>query len=144
MIVSASLHVYINQTAKGELVLGSEIDPYQSYSYRGTLPTLEHIAAHVLELLPQLHGVRVLRQWAGVCDMTPDFAPIMGRAAGVRNYYMDVGWGTWGFKASPICGFTLAETIANGTEPELIRPFCLERFRTSQLLGEKAAAAVSS
>lgn len=144
VIVSASLHVYVNQTAKGELVLGAEIDPYQSYSYRGTLPTLEQICAHVLELLPQLHGIRILRQWAGICDMTPDYAPIMGRAADVRNYYMDVGWGTWGFKASPICGFTMAETIANGQEPELIRPFSLERFTTGQLIGEKAAAAVSS
>jgi sarcosine oxidase, subunit beta len=144
VLVSASLHVYVNQTAKGELVLGAEIDPYQSYSYRGTLPTLEHIARHVLELLPQLHGVRILRQWAGICDMTPDYAPIMGRATGVPNYYMDVGWGTWGFKASPICGFTMAQTIANGCEPELIRPFSLDRFTTGQLLGEKAAAAVSS
>ena len=81
VIVSATLHVYVNQTDKGELVLGAEIDPYQSYSMRSTLPTLEQIAGHTLDLFPQLHGFRMLRQWAGVCDMTPDYAPIIGRGA---------------------------------------------------------------
>src|ERR1019366_4722011 len=80
VIVSATLHVYINQTDKGELVIGAEIDPYQSYSLRGTLPTLEQMATYTLELFPQLHGLRVQRQWAGVCDMTPDYAPLLGPA----------------------------------------------------------------
>lgn len=143
VIVSATLHVYVNQTDKGELVIGAEIDPYQSYSMKGTLPTLEQMATYTLELFPQLHGVRVLRQWAGICDMTPDFAPIMGRAAEVENLYMDVGWGTYGFKASPIAGKCMAELIATGRTPELIEPFAPTRFRTGRLVGEKAAAAVS-
>ena len=112
VIVSATLHVYVNQTDKGELVLGAEIDPYQSYSMRSTLPTLEQIAGHTLDLFPQLHGLRILRQWAGVCDMTPDYAPIIGRAEEVENFYMDVGWGTYGFKAGPIAGKCTAELIA--------------------------------
>jgi sarcosine oxidase subunit beta len=143
VIVSATLHVYVNQTDKGELVIGAEIDPYQSYSMKGTLPTLEQMATYTLELFPQLHGVRVLRQWAGICDMTPDFAPIMGRAAEVENFYMDVGWGTYGFKASPIAGKCMAEMIATGRTPELIEPFAPTRFRSGLLVGEKAAAAVS-
>lgn len=144
VIVSASLHVYVNQTDKGELVLGAEIDPYQSYSVRSTLPTLEQIAGHTLDLFPQLHGVRILRQWAGVCDMTPDYAPIIGRAEEVENFYMDVGWGTYGFKAGPIAGKCTAELIATGKTPALIQPFSPGRFRAGQLVGEKAAAAVSS
>lgn len=144
VIVSATLHVYINQTDKGELVIGAEIDPYQSYNMRGTLPTLEQMATYTLELFPQLHGLRVLRQWAGICDMTPDFAPIMGPAEHVSNFYMDVGWGTYGFKASPISGKTMAETIATGKVPGLIQPFSATRFRTGKLVGEKAAAAVST
>src|SRR5580698_915881 len=123
VIVSASLHVYVNQTDKGELVLGAEIDPYQSYSLRSTLPTLEQIAGHTLDLFPQLHGIRVLRQWAGVCDMTPDYAPIIGRAEEVENFYMDVGWGTYGFKAGPIAGKCTAELIATGKPPALIQAF---------------------
>jgi len=144
VIVSATLHVYVNQTDKGELVLGAEIDPYQSYSMRSTLPTLEQIAGHTLDLFPQLHGLRILRQWAGVCDMTPDYAPIIGRAEEVENFYMDVGWGTYGFKAGPIAGKCTAELIATGKTPELIEAFSPGRFRAGQLVGEKAAAAVSS
>ena len=144
VIVSAALHVYVNQTDKGELVLGAEIDPYQSYSLRSTLPTLEQIAGHTLDLFPQLHGIRVLRQWAGVCDMTPDYAPIIGRAEEVENFYMDVGWGTYGFKAGPIAGKCTAELIATGKTPPLIQAFSPGRFRAGQLVGEKAAAAVSS
>ena len=144
VIVSATLHVYVNQTDKGELVLGAEIDPYQSYSMRSTLPTLEQIAGHTLDLFPQLHGVRILRQWAGVCDMTPDYAPIIGRAEEVENFFMDVGWGTYGFKAGPIAGKCTAELIATGKTPALIEAFSPGRFRAGHLVGEKAAAAVSS
>jgi sarcosine oxidase, subunit beta len=144
VIVSATLHVYVNQTDKGELVLGAEIDPYQSYSMRSTLPTLEQIAGHTLDLFPQLHGLRILRQWAGVCDMTPDYAPIIGRSEEVENFYMDVGWGTYGFKAGPIAGRCTAELMATGKTPALIQAFSPGRFRAGQLVGEKAAAAVSS
>ena len=144
VIVSATLHVYVNQTDKGELVIGAEIDPYQSYSMKGTLPTLEQMATYTLELFPQLHSLRVLRQWAGVCDMTPDFAPIIGVAPQVSNFYMDVGWGTYGFKAAPIAGKCTAELIATGRAPKLVEPFSPARFAAGRLVGEKAAAAVSS
>ncbi len=144
VIVSATLHVYVNQSDKGELVLGAEIDPYQSYNMAGTLPTLEQISTYTLELFPQLHGLRVLRQWAGICDMTPDFAPIIGVAREVNNFYMDVGWGTYGFKAAPIAAKCTAELIATGKIPKLIEPFSPARFRSGELVGEKAAAAVST
>jgi sarcosine oxidase subunit beta len=143
VIVSASLHVYLSQTDKGEMVIGAEIDPYQSYCMKGTLPALEQMATYTLELFPQLHGLRVLRQWAGICDMTPDFAPIMGVATEVSNFYMDVGWGTYGFKASPISGKCMAQLIATSKTPSLMEPFSPARFKTGHLVGEKAAAAVS-
>jgi sarcosine oxidase, subunit beta len=143
VIVSATLHVYISQTDKGELVIGAEIDPYQSYCMKGTLPTLEQMATYTLELFPQLHGIRILRQWAGICDMTPDFAPIIGVSHEVSNFYMDVGWGTYGFKAAPISGKCMAELIATGKPPKLIEPFSPTRFGSGNLVGEKAAAAVS-
>jgi sarcosine oxidase subunit beta len=143
VIVSSNLHVYVNQTDRGELVLGAEIDPYSSYSSASTLPTLEMIAAHTLELFPALTEVRVLRQWAGVCDMTPDYSPIMGEVPEVRGFLVDVGWGTYGFKAGPVSGKTMAELIATGKTPDLIKPFALSRFYEDRLVGEKAAAAVS-
>jgi sarcosine oxidase subunit beta len=144
VIVSASLHVYVNQTDKGELVIGAEIDPYQSYSQKGTLPTLEQMASYTLELFPQLSGLRVLRQWAGICDMTPDYAPIIGVSREVNNYFVDVGWGTYGFKAAPAAAKNLAELIATGKTPTIIEAFSPSRFYGGRLIGEKAAAAVSS
>ncbi len=144
VIVSANLHVYVNQSDRGELVLGSEIDPYTSYSQRSTLPTLEMIAAHTVELFPCLHNVSVMRQWAGVCDMTPDYSPIMGEVAQLKGFILDVGWGTYGFKAGPVSGSRIAELIHTGKTPDLIRPFLLERFSQDRLVGEKAAAAVST
>ncbi len=143
VIVSANLHVYLSQTPRGEFVLGAEVDPYASYSLRSTLPTLRMIASHAVELLPCLRDVHVLRQWTGTCDMTPDFSPIIGDVPGVKGFYLDVGWGTWGFKAGPVAGTRLAEFIATGKLPELIRPFSLRRFYDNDLVGEKAAAAVS-
>jgi sarcosine oxidase subunit beta len=143
VIVSATLHVYVNQTDRGEVVIGEEIDPYSSYSMRSTLRFLENAAAHTLELFPCLARVKVLRQWAGICDMPPDFAPIIGPVEGVEGFILDVGWGTYGFKAGPAAGYRVAELIATGQVPEVIRPFALSRFAALQPLGEKAAAAVS-
>ena len=143
VIVSSNLHVYVSQTDRGECVIGSEIDPYSSYSHRSTLPFLEHTAHHTLELFPCLKHVRVLRQWAGICDMTPDYSPIMGDVPGVKGFYLDVGWGTYGFKAGPVAGRRTAELIATGKTPDLIEAFSLTRFSDGRLVGEKAAAAVS-
>ena len=126
-----------------EVVLGEEINPYTSYSNRSTLRFLENAAAHTLELFPCLHNVRILRQWAGICDMTPDYSPIMGTVPRVRGFILDVGWGTYGFKAGPVSGKRIAELIVTGKTPDLIRPFSITRFVEDRLVGEKAAAAVS-
>jgi sarcosine oxidase subunit beta len=143
VVVSATLHVYVNQTDRGEVVIGEEIDPYSSYSMRSTLKFLENAAAHTLELFPCLTRVKVLRQWAGLCDMPPDFAPIIGPVDGVEGFLVDVGWGTYGFKAGPAAGFRVAELIATGRTPAVLEPFALSRFANLAPLGEKAAAAVS-
>ena len=141
IIVSGSLHVYISQSDRGELVMGGATDPYPRYQTSSTLDFMEGLMAHILELFPFMGDVPVLRQWAGMTDMTPDFAPVMGLTP-VENYYIDSGWGTWGFKATPVCGTTMAEMIATGRVPHLIKEFRLDRFRDFSLLGEKGAASV--
>ncbi|MGQ0602167.1 MAG: FAD-dependent oxidoreductase [Anaerolineales bacterium] len=141
VIVSGSLHVYVSQSDRGELVMGSSVDPFTSYSMSGTFSYIEEISAHILELLPALAKVKVLRQWAGVCDMSPDFSPMMG-FTDVKGFLIDVAWGTGGFKASPIAGKMLAECIATNKTPALIEPFRLSRFREGKLVGEKGATAV--
>jgi len=141
VVVSGSLHVYVSQTDRGELVFGASVDPYPSYSMRGSLDFIEGLAGHVLELMPSLARLRLLRQWAGLCDMTPDFSPIMGPTP-VDGFLVDIGWGTYGFKAGPVSGEAMAATIAAGKPPPLIASFGLDRFAEGRLLGEKGAASV--
>lgn len=141
VIVSGTLHVYVSQTARGELVFGASVDPFSSYSSRGSLGFTEGLAGHVLELMPGISKMRLLRQWAGLCDMTPDFGPIIGPTP-VEGFFVDVGWGTYGFKAGPVAGEQVAAMIATGAVPELITSFGLERFERGTLTAEKGAAAV--
>jgi sarcosine oxidase subunit beta len=132
VIVSGTLHVYVSQTDRGELVFGASVDPYGAYSIRGSLEFTEELAGQILELMPSLAKVRLVRQWAGLCDMTPDFSPVMGLTP-VAGFLVDVGWGTYGFKAGPVSGEAMAELIAT---------FALARFTEGQLVGEKGAASV--
>ena len=141
IVVSASLHTYVSQSSRGELVAGASLDPYELTSMRSTLDFAEGLAGHMMDLFPFLGHVNVLRQWAGLCDMTPDFSPIMGTTP-IGGFYIDAGWGTWGFKASPVCGYTMAHTVATGEDHELIRAFNLSRFGAFELVGEKGAASV--
>ena len=139
-ISSGELHTYIYQTERGELVIGGGVDHYPTYSHKSTLHMLEELATNAIRLLPQLRGAKVLRQWTGICDMTPDYAPIIGPVDGVDNFMLNCGWGTWGFKAAPISGKTTAELILTGKVPELIEPFDLNRFYEGRLINERAAA----
>ncbi|MFM7523873.1 MAG: FAD-dependent oxidoreductase, partial [Betaproteobacteria bacterium] len=141
IFVSGSLHIYISQSARGELVMGASLDPYEVQSTRSTLDFTETLSAHMLDMFPFLSHVKVNRQWSGMADMTPDFAPIMGITP-VEGFYLDAGWGTWGFKATPVCGKTMAWTVANNQPHELITGFSLDRFRNYSLTGEKGAASV--
>jgi sarcosine oxidase subunit beta len=141
VVVSGTLHVYVSQTDRGEVVFGASVDPFASYSMRASLEFLEEVAGHVLQLMPSLAKLRVLRQWAGLCDMTPDYSPIIGTTP-VEGFLVDVGWGTYGFKAGPAAGESVAELVATGRVPELIAGFELARFGAGRLVGEKGAAAV--
>jgi len=142
IIVSSQLHVYISQTDRGEFLIGAEIEPYTTYKGTGTLSFLEFSSKHTLELFPQLERIRILRTWTGLCDLSPDYSPLLGKTE-IDNFHLSAGWGTYGFKAAPIVGVTLAELVASGKTPDLIEPFALERFYTDTLVSELAAAAVS-
>jgi sarcosine oxidase subunit beta len=141
IIVSGSLHAYVSQSARGELVMGASLDPYELHSTRSTLEFAEGLCAQMLDMFPSLSHVKINRQWAGMADMTPDFAPIMGRTA-VEGFYLDAGWGTWGFKATPVCGKTMAHAVATDRNHPLIEGFTLSRFADYRLTGEKGAASV--
>jgi sarcosine oxidase subunit beta len=142
IIVSAQMHVYVSQTDRGEFLIGAEIEPYTTYKSIGTFPFLEYSARHVLELFPQLERIKVLRTWTGLCDLSPDYSPILGKTE-LDNFHLSAGWGTYGFKAAPVVGETMAQLVASGRTPPLIAPFALERFHTDTMVSELAAAAVS-
>jgi sarcosine oxidase subunit beta len=139
IVASSDLLVYISQSARGELLVGGEIEDYCGYSTKSTFDFLAEASSRAIDLLPFMAKLRILRQWAGVCDMTPDFSPLLGRTQ-VEDFFVDGGWGTWGFKAIPIAGVSMAELIATGRTPPLIAPFGLERFRDDRAVPERASA----
>jgi sarcosine oxidase subunit beta len=139
---SVVIHAYVSQSDRGEIVIGGGADVFNSYAQRGVLPTMRDNASAITELIPCFSRLKVMRQWAGICDISPDSSPVVGPTA-LENLYLSTGWGTGGFKAIPAGGDTLAHTMATGTTHELLKPFSLERFDTGALVDEGAAAGVA-
>ena len=142
VVLAPSTGTYLSQSDKGELVIGSALDLFPSYAQRGSLPVLEHTAAGLIDLFPQFSRVRLLRQWAGIVDVTPDSTPILGESP-VRGLYLNCGWGTGGFKAIPGGGYCLAHHMATGAAHPLAAPFALDRFRAGALIDESAASGIA-
>jgi sarcosine oxidase subunit beta len=142
VVMSNAVHVYVSQAHKGELVMGAGIDPYVSYGQRGGFHVIERQMAATLELFPIFAHARVLRTWAGIVDVSPDASPIVSLTP-VDNLYLNCGWGTGGFKATPAAGLTFAHTIAHDEPHPLNAPYALERFETGALIDEHGAAAVA-
>jgi sarcosine oxidase subunit beta len=142
VVMSNAVHVYVSQAHKGELVMGAGIDPYVSYAQRGSFHVIEQQLAAALELFPIFAQARVLRTWAGIVDVCPDASPIVGPTP-VEGLYVNCGWGTGGFKATPGSGWAFAWTLAHGEPHALVAPFSLERFTTGALIDEHGAAAVA-
>jgi sarcosine oxidase subunit beta len=139
LVSSMDLYIYVSQTARGELLAGAEILPYNTYSTRSTFGFLSEAARRSIQILPFMASARAMRQWTGLCDMTPDSSPILGETD-VERFFLMAGMGTWGFKGSPIFGRTMAELIATGRTPELIAPFAPGRFRADRMVPDAASA----
>lgn len=142
VVMAGAVHGYVSQSDKGELVIGGGADAYNNYSQRGSPPALEHTAAALVELFPCFSRMRMLRQWGGIVDMSPDRSPIMSETD-VRGLYVNCGWGTGGFKAIPGSGFVFADTIANDRPHPIAEPFGLNRFAAGRIVDESTAAAVA-
>ena len=141
-LISPGTGVYINQTQKGELVMGGMLDLPNSYGQRGTFPTVEKVVSAVVEMFPAFAQMRLMRHWAGIVDISPDSSPILG-ATPVPNMYINCGWGTGGFKTIPAGGFLLAHSIATGQPHDLAALFGLSRFRDNRLVDEGAATGIA-
>ena len=142
VVMSNTMHAYISQSDKGELVIGAGTDQYVSYSQTGGLQITTHTVDAICELFPQFRRMRMLRNWGGIVDVTPDRSPILAKTP-VPGLYVNCGWGTGGFKATPGSGHAFAHTIAHDEPHRVNAPFTLDRFRTGRLIDEAAAAAVA-
>ncbi len=142
VVMSNTIHAYMSQSDKGELVIGAGTDQYISYSQTGGLHIAQHTLDAICELFPMTRRLRMLRNWGGIVDVTPDRSPIIGKTP-VEGLYVNCGWGTGGFKATPGSGHVFAATLAKGEPHPIAAPFTLERFSTGRLIDEAAAAAVA-
>ena len=138
---TSAVHVYLSQSDKGELVIGAARDNYNSYAQRGSFQVNETTVSAMLELFPAFRRLRMMRSWAGIVDVSPDTSPIIGKLP-IDGMYINCGWGTGGFKATPASGQVFAWTIANDAPHPLAAPFGVERFTTGRLVDESAAAGV--
>ncbi len=139
VVSSGMYHAYANQTLKGEIATGAHMDPWPNYTTQTTAYYIKHQAEAITELLPCLKGVKFMRHWAGLADMTPDMAPILDGNVSVDGFYMDCGWGYFGFKSCAATGKYMAEYMATGDCPDMLEPFALRRFQEHRLMGETAA-----
>jgi len=142
VVMSNTVHAYISQSDKGELVIGSGTDQYVSYSQRGGLPLIEHTLSSICEVFPIFTRMRMLRKWGGIVDVTPDRSPIIAKSP-VPGLYVNCGWGTGGFKATPGSAKVFAHTVARDEPHPINAPYTIERFTTGRLIDEAAAAAVA-
>ena len=142
VVMSNTVHAYISQSDKGELVIGAGTDAYNSYTQRGGLHISSHALEAICELFPTFRRLRMLRNWGGIVDVTPDRSPIIGKTP-VPGLYVNCGWGTGGFKATPGSGHLFAHTIAKDEPHPINAPFTIERFAEGNLIDEAAAAAVA-
>lgn len=142
VVMSNTVHAYMSQSDKGELVIGAGTDAYTSYSQTGGLHIATHTLDAICELFPAVRRLRMLRNWGGIVDVTPDRSPIIGKTP-VPGLFVNCGWGTGGFKATPGSGHVFADLVARGEPNAIAAPFTIDRFRTGRLIDEAAAAAVA-
>ena len=142
VIMSGAVHVYVSQAHKGELVMGAGTDAFNSYTQRGGFHVIEHQLAAACELFPIFSRAHLLRTWGGIVDIAPDASPILGLTP-VEHLYINSGWGTGGFKATPGSGWVYADTIANNRPHELAKNYSLQRFTSGHLIDEHGAAGVA-
>ncbi len=142
VVMANTVHGYMSQSDKGELVIGGGADEYNNYTQRGSFPAVEHTVTALVETFPIISRLRMMRQWGGIVDMTGDRSPIISKTD-VQGLFVNCGWGTGGFKSIPGSGFVFADTIANDRPHAIAEPFGLNRFAEGRLINESISAAVA-
>ena len=129
-------HFYCSQSDKGEMVMGGDLDGYNSYAQRGNMPMIQHVLTGGLAVFPNFSRLKMLRTWGGIMDMSMDGSPIIDKTH-IGGVYLNCGWCYGGFKATPSSGWVFAHTIAQDKVHELNSDFNLERFHTGKIIDEK-------
>jgi sarcosine oxidase subunit beta len=142
VVLSPATGVYVSQSDKGEMVIGGGLDLFPSYAQRGSFAVDQNVIAGTLSLFPSFGRLSLLRQWAGIVDIVHDSSPIIGPTP-IGNLFINCGWGTGGFKAIPVGGWTFAHVLATGQNHELAAPFQLDRFNTGRLIDEAGASGIA-
>ena len=139
VVSSGAYHCYANQTLKGEIATGAHMDPWPNYTTQVSARYIKHQAEALTELMPVFKGIKFMRSWAGLADMTPDMAPLIDGNDHIKGYYMDCGWGYFGFKSGAVTGRYMAEFMSSGRCPDMLKPFTLRRYENHRLMGEIAS-----
>ncbi|WP_299841231.1 sarcosine oxidase subunit beta family protein [uncultured Jannaschia sp.] len=141
VVMANTVHGYMSQSDKGEMVIGGGTDGYNNYTQRGSFHHIEETLRALVETFPMISRLKMLRQWGGIVDVTGDRSPILSKTP-VEGIYVNCGWGTGGFKAIPGSGYGMAELMAKGHSP-LTAAFGMERFREGRFIDESVAAGVA-
>jgi len=141
VVMANTVHGYMSQSDKGEMVIGGGADGYNNYTQRGSFHHIEETVRALVETFPIISRLKMLRQWGGIVDMTGDRSPILSKTP-LENCFINCGWGTGGFKSIPGSGWGMAELMATGHSP-LTAEFGLERFREGRFIDESVAAGVA-
>ncbi|MEE9388741.1 MAG: sarcosine oxidase subunit beta family protein [Paracoccaceae bacterium] len=142
VVMANTVHGYVSQSDKGEMVIGGGADGFNSYTQRGSFHHIEETVRALVETFPMISRLKMLRQWGGIVDMTGDRSPIISKTP-LGNCFFDCGWGTGGFKSIPGSGWAMAELVAKGEPGPLAQAFGLDRFREGRFIDESVAAGVA-
>jgi sarcosine oxidase, subunit beta len=142
VVMANTVHGYMSQSDKGEMVIGGGTDGFNNYTQRGSFHHIEETVRALIETFPMISRLKMLRQWGGIVDMTGDRSPILSKTP-LGNCFINCGWGTGGFKAIPGSGWAMAELMAKGEPGPLAAAFGMERFREGRFIDESVAAGVA-
>lgn len=146
MVMSFEPDYYMFQRPHGSILAGcgpalyrAEAAPFDDYEMLSSWNFLEHMTGHVNKVLPRTRGIRVVRQWAGMYDITPDLQPVIGEADEMKGFWVNVS-GARGFMFGPVAGEMVAEKIVKGSTTLPIDEFHWRRYAEGRFLIEPSVA----
>ncbi|MCP4572279.1 MAG: FAD-binding oxidoreductase [bacterium] len=142
MVISISNGIYFSQSMRGEIVggIGDPAEPHwtapEQFDTRSQLRFAVRFAKALLAYYPKAGGVRLMRQWAGMYDVTPDHRPILGGVPGLEGYFHICGFSGHGFMLGPMTGKRMAKHVVTGERDDIIESLSLDRFANGDTVAD--------